>query len=65
MTPNQCYRLVLLFCRVVVCPYGSFFLGWLGGSFAKFGRRVDFFGFANFLFVRLAKVIFKNVCWKK
>ena len=36
MTPNACYRFVLLFCRVVGCPCCSVFVRWLGGSFAFF-----------------------------
>ena len=40
MTPNPCYRFVLLFFRVVVYPSCSVFVRWLGGSFAKLGFSV-------------------------
>jgi hypothetical protein len=44
---NPCYRFVLLFCRVVVCPCYSVLVRWLGGSFAKRGFSVGLCGFAN------------------
>ena len=47
MTPNPCYRFVLLFCRVVVCPCRYVFVRGLGGSFAKLGFSVGLCGFAN------------------
>ena len=47
MTPNPCYRFVLLFCRVVVCPCCCVFVRWLGGSFAKLGFSEGLCGFAN------------------
>jgi len=47
LTPNPCYRFVLLFCRVVVCSCCSVLVRWLGGSFAKLGFSVGLCGFAN------------------
>jgi hypothetical protein len=37
----------LLFCLVVVCPFYSCLVRWLGGSFAKLGFGLCMCGFAN------------------
>ena len=42
-----CYQLPFFHCRVVVCPYYSVFVRWLGGFFAKLGISVGLCGFAN------------------
>ena len=44
---TRCYRFVLLFCCVVVCPCYSVFVRWLGGSFAKLGFSVGLVRFCK------------------